>query len=308
MKWLEVAVHTPGEGVELVSLIFDDLGAGGVAIDDPAIIYKYIQSGQWDCWEFSLDMLSREMPVVKGYFPVGKDTTETLKQLKARLDLVNISPNPQILTREIDEEDWATSWKVFYKPMAVGEKFLVKPTWEETPENHTQRIVLNMDPGMAFGCGSHPTTGMCLEFIEECISGGEEVCDVGTGSGILAIAAAKLGANPVVAVDLDEVAVRVAKENIQINGVEEQVQVMQGFLLDHYQGKADVVIANIVANVIISFAPDAYQTLKTGGMFIASGIINDRAQEVLSAVQQAGFVLQSSRSEGEWTAFLLRKE
>ncbi|WP_031513247.1 50S ribosomal protein L11 methyltransferase [Desulfofalx alkaliphila] len=307
MKWLEVSVHTPSDAVELVSLIFEELGVGGVAIEDPAIIYRYIESGVWDHWDFSEDELKNAKAVVKAYLPPQKDTKMMLEQLQQRLKNLDIVPFPKIYTREIDEEDWANAWKAFYKPLYIGRRFLVKPSWEEVEDGH-KRIVLDLDPGMAFGCGSHATTAMCLEYLEDLIVGGEEVCDVGTGSGILAIAAAKAGASSVLAVDLDEVAVEVAKKNVQLNGVAAQVQVKRGNLLEVYRQRADLIIANIVADVIIQLAPDAYQALKGGGHFIASGIIKDRAGEVQSVLQQTGFKVQAISNKGEWVAYLLGKE
>ncbi|MEG6614840.1 50S ribosomal protein L11 methyltransferase [Peptococcaceae bacterium 1198_IL3148] len=306
MNWLEVAVHTPTEGIEIISFIFEDLGTGGVAIDDPALIYKYIESGVWDYWEFPDEVLNREMPIVKGYFPATEAAEQKVTQLKERLSKLDLKTKPKIYVREIKEEDWATAWQAYYKPVKVGQRFIVKPTWEEIKVEPNQ-VVLEMDPGMAFGSGTHATTTMCLEFIEDCIIGGEMVCDVGTGTGILAIAAAKVGAKKVLAVDVDEVAVKVAKENIAGNMVADKVQVVQGNLLDHFAGEADVIIANIVADVIIKLAPDALEALRPGGYLITSGIIRDRAEEVLSALQQTGFKLQGQRHQGEWVALLLTK-
>lgn len=306
MNWLEVAVHTPNEGVEAISFIFEDLGTGGVAIDDPALIYKYIESGVWDYWEFPDEVLNREMPIVKGYFPATDTAEAKLAQLKERLAKLGLNPEPKVYIRELKEEDWATAWQAYYKPVKVGQRFIVKPTWEDIVVEPDQ-VVLEMDPGMAFGSGTHATTTMCLEFIEDCVVGGEMVCDVGTGTGILAIAAAKIGAGNVLAVDVDEVAVKVAKENAVGNGVADKIQVVQGYLLDHFSGEADVVIANIVADVIIKLAPDAHKALRLGGYLITSGIIRDRAEEVLSVLQQTGFELQGQRHQGEWVAYMLTK-
>ncbi|MBM7855711.1 ribosomal protein L11 methyltransferase [Desulfohalotomaculum tongense] len=305
MKWLEAAVHTPPEGVEMVALIFEELGSGGVAIDDPALIYNKMQSGEWDVCEYPEVELKQEMAVVKGYFPLDSGTADLLAELKKRISSVGIEP--KIFNREVKEEDWATAWQAYYKPFKVGRKFLIKPYWEKiTPE--PGRFILELDPGMAFGCGTHPTTSMCLEFIEECIGGGEEVCDVGTGSGILAVAAAKLGAAPVVAVDMDKTAVKVAQKNVRLNGVEDKVQVLQGDLLSGYSRQADVIIANIVADVIIKLAPGAAKALKEKGFLITSGIINHREEEVLAVLRRENFVLEDKKCSGDWRALLLRKK
>lgn len=307
MNYLEVAVHTPPEGVEMISLIFEELGSGGVAIDDPALLIKYIESGRWDHWEFPDEMLDRRrMPVVKGYLPVD-GAEQKLACLEERISKLNLSTEPKIYIREIKEEDWATAWQAYYKPLNIGKRFFIKPSWEEAAAD-PGRIMLELDPGMAFGCGNHPTTTMCLELMENLIAGGEEVCDVGTGSGILAIAAAKLGAASVTAIDLDETAVKVAKENVRINDAADKVRVIHGNLLDHYRGCPDLMIANIIADVIIKLAADAYQLLKPGGSFITSGIIKERAEEVLEAVTLNGFKLKERMTEGEWVAYLLKKE
>ena len=307
MNYLEVAVHTPAEGVEMISLIFEELGSGGVAIDDPALLVEYIESGRWDYWEFPDEMLDRQrMPVVKGYLPVD-DAKQKLACIEERISKLNLSTEPKIYIREVKEEDWATAWQAFYKPLNIGKRFFVKPSWEEAAAE-PERITLELDPGMAFGCGNHPTTTMCLELMEDLIVGGEEVCDVGTGSGILAIAAAKLGASSVTAIDLDETAVKVAKENVRINDAADKVRVIHGNLLDHYRDCPDLMIANIIADVIIKLSPDAYQLLKPGGTFITSGIIKDRAEEVLTAVKSSGFKLIERKTEGEWVAYRLQKE
>ncbi|MTI81485.1 MAG: 50S ribosomal protein L11 methyltransferase [Firmicutes bacterium] len=302
MKWLEIAVDIPAEGLEMVSLIFEELGSGGVVIDDPAIIYSKMQSGEWDICEYPDVQPQQKAPVVKGYFPLDENSSFLIGDLENRIG--RLGYQPKIFTREVKEEDWATAWKAYYKPFKVGKKFLVKPNWEEL-DNSSDRLLLDMDPGMAFGCGTHPTTSMCMELIEDYVCGDEEVCDVGTGSSILAIAAAKLGANHVVAVDLDKTAVKVARSNVQLNNVEDKVQVLHGDLLSQYNGQADVVIANIVADVIIKLAPDAAKVLKPGGYFITSGIIDHREEEVISLLKQQGFDLVKRRTNGDWRALVL---
>lgn len=306
MKWLEVAVHTSAEGVEAVALIFEELGTGGVVIEDPALIDQYIKAGAWDYWEIPDAVLNQPQPIVKAYFPVNEHTPQKLKSLEQRLAALDLPNVPQIFHRQVDEQDWATAWQAYYKPLRVGRRWLIKPTWEDIAAG-PEDIVIEMDPGMAFGSGTHATTAMCLEFLEDCIQGGETVWDVGTGTGILAIGAAKLGARQVLAVDLDEVAVKVARENVAGNGVAARVQVQQGDLLTNLNGAADIIIANIVADVIIKLAPAAYRRLNTGGYFISSGIINDRAEEVQESLKQQGFNIVSTRRQGEWVAYLWQK-
>lgn len=303
MNWLEIAVHVPNEGIDMVSNIFDELGAGGVVIEDPALISKYIEAKIWDHYEFPPEVLNQPMPVVKAYLPEGPTLENKLAELHQRLANLPLPAVPHYDKKGVKEEDWATSWMKYYKPVEIGNRLAVKPSWEDytAPEG---RVVLELDPGMAFGCGNHPTTTMCMEFLEGIIKGGEQIADVGTGTGILAITSAKLGADKVYAVDLDEVAVKVARENVELNGVQDQVEVLHGNLLDKVTQPVDIVIANIVANVIIILAPDVRRILKPGGTFITSGIIQFRAEEVKEKLQQNGFRVLERKEDGEWVSYL----
>ncbi|ABO51004.1 [LSU ribosomal protein L11P]-lysine N-methyltransferase [Desulforamulus reducens MI-1] len=303
MNWLEIAVHVCPEGIDMVSNIFDELGAGGVVIEDPALINRYIEANIWDHYEFPPEVLNRPQPIVKAYLPEGPNLENKLVLLQERLTGLPLDAVPTFERRQVAEEDWATAWMKYYKPVEIGQKLAVKPSWEDyVPEDG--RIVLEMDPGMAFGCGNHPTTTMCMEYLEGIIQGGESVADVGTGTGILAITSAKLGAARVLAVDLDEVAVKVSQENVERNGVQDIVEVFHGNLLDKVESKVDVVIANIVANVIMILAPDVPRILKHGGYFITSGIIQFRAEEVRQKLEQTGFKILGRKEDGEWVSYL----
>ncbi|MGB9803360.1 50S ribosomal protein L11 methyltransferase [Desulfofundulus sp.] len=303
MHWLEIAVTTPPEWVEAVSNIFIELGTGGVAIEDPALFSLYLQRPQD---EVALDPLSlpRE-PVVKAYLPVDENLGAHLAALKERLALVEGRDVFIINTREIREEDWANSWKVYYRPVCVGRKLVVKPAWEEYRPLPGQ-VVIEMDPGMAFGCGTHPSTRLCLALLEDILAGGEVVVDAGTGSGILAIAAALLGASRVVAVDNDPVAVEAARRNVEQNRVKDLVEVMRGDLLAGVEGPVDVVVANIVADVIMRLVTQVRDILKPAGLFIASGIIEGREQDVVRTLHTHGFEIIDRRCSGDWHALLAR--
>lgn len=307
MEWLEVAVHIPSEGIEIVSQILIDMGTGGVSIEDPALIDQYINAGVWDYWEFPDQVLNQTQPIVKAYFPLNEHTQQKLQILQEKLDHLDLNTPPQTFYRSVQEEDWATAWRVHYKPLRVGRHWLIKPTWEDVTPGENE-IVLELDPGMAFGSGTHPTTTMCLELMEDCIQPQQIVYDIGTGTGILAIGAAKLGAKEVLAVDLDEVAVKVAKENVAHNNVTPRVQVMQGDLLSSVTEGADLIIANIIADVIINLAAHAYGKLNTGGYLITSGIISQRADEVKQVLEKQGFITIDVRRQGEWVAYRLQKQ
>lgn len=305
MKWLEITVRTPPEGVEAVAEIFNELGTGGVVIEDPALIYDLAVSGSPEEMAIKPEDINGAGPAVKGYLPVDPQLEGRLVALRQGLSRLGLTPAPEISARELEESDWANEWKKYYHPTPVGNKLLIKPSWEELPSD-LGRIVLEMDPGMAFGCGTHPTTALCLAYLEEIIRGGETVCDVGTGSGILAIAAARLGACRVVAVDMDGVAVRVARDNVLQNGVDHKVEILEGNLLDMVKTPVDIVVANIVADVIIALVPAAASLLKPGGKFISSGIYRGRENHVRAALAQNGLIELDSRRDGDWTAILAK--
>jgi ribosomal protein L11 methyltransferase len=306
LEWLEIAVSSPPAGVELVSEILRELGAGGVVIEDPAIIHMYAARTHPEEWAVSPEAAKQDRPVVKAYLPVDDGLDKRLEELFSALDRLGLNPEPEVSTRAVREEDWACTWKKYYKPVHVGRRIVVRPSWEEYRAVEGE-LVIELDPGMAFGCGTHPTTSLCLKLLEKYIRGGERVYDVGTGSGILAVAAAALGAGRVVAVDLDPVACRAAAENVARNRVEGIVRVVQGNLLDNINDGVDLVVSNIIASVIISLAPDAAAALVPGGFLIASGIIRHRAEEVRDALEEVGLTPWEQLEEGEWTALVAKK-
>ena len=207
---------------------------------------------------------------------------------------------------DVAEQDWTESWKAAFKPFRLGEHMLVKPSWEDAavrPGDH----IIEIDPGMAFGTGTHETTGMCVALVEKYVKPGDRVIDIGTGTGILAIAAAHMGAKPVLATDLDAVAVRVAAENVKINGFEGVIDVRCGDLLDVVDEAGDVVIANIIADVIVALAAPVRAGVKDGGIFICSGISVERRQDVRDALKAANYELLDDVNQGEWCAMAARK-
>lgn len=306
MEWLEIAVRIPFAGIELVSELFRELGAGGVVIEDPAVVLSYAARTHPEEWAVSPETLKQDSPVVKGYLPVEEGQNYKLEKLYAALNRLSLSPVPEVSIRKLLEEDWANTWKQYYKPVHVGRRIVIKPSWEHYRAVEDE-LIIELDPGMAFGCGSHPTTFLCLKLLEKYIRGGERVYDVGTGTGILAVAAAALGAGRVVAVDQDPCACRVAVENVDRNRAAGIVQVVQGNLLDEINGGAHLVVCNIIADVIIGLAPAAAAVLVPGGFLIASGIIRPRADEVGNALSMAGLDICERLEEGEWTALVAEK-
>ncbi|EAX47520.1 ribosomal protein L11 methyltransferase [Thermosinus carboxydivorans Nor1] len=309
MKWAEISIQTTHEATEAVANIFHELGASGVVIEDPEVINAYRRSGAWDYCALP-EAENPEIVTVKAYLPMDDELDDKLRLFEARVnELAQYQLNKgrgHIYWQEVQEEDWASSWKNYFHPVKVGEKIVIKPSWEEYNQAEGE-IIVELDPGMAFGTGTHHTTAMCIRILEDVIKPGDVVFDVGTGSGILAVVAAKLGAGAVYAVDLDPVAVNVAVENASVNGVSHVVKVAQGDLLTGFTGTADVVVANIIADVIIRLVKDVPQKLKEGGVFIASGIIAERLGDVTAAILAQGLVIDRVVEEGGWAAIAVRR-
>jgi len=306
MDWREVAVTVSSEGEETVADLFYELGCPGVSVEDPELLLRYMESGEWDYHAFGEVELTGTS-VVKGYFPEDNELSDKLDKLDLEInELLKRYPHWLVQSKglSLKEKDWETAWKAYFKPIHVGKHFLIKPTWEQVdimPED----VVLELDPGMAFGTGTHPTTTLCLKTLEDIIKPGQTVFDLGTGSGILSIAAAKLGAK-VEAVDLDSVAIKVAQENVILNNVIDRVRVLRGDLGTVLVGQADVVIANIIADVILMLLADLKRLLHPAGEFLASGIIENRAEEVEGALKEAGFKIVERVEDSGWILFRAR--
>jgi len=308
MKWAEISIKTTHEANEIIAEIFHELGATGVVIEDPKLVNEYRVSGAWDYTDIP-EAINTEVVTVKAYLPVNDELDDKLRAFEKEVDELagnNIDKGlGDISCSQIQEEDWATTWKEFFHPVKVGGIIVIKPSWEEYNASPND-IIIELDPGMAFGTGTHHTTAMCIRELETIITGGMEVFDVGTGSGVLAIVAAKLGATKVTAVDFDPLAARIAQENVDINQVGDIVSVGQGDLLKGVDGKADVIIANIIADIIIQLLDDIPNKLKTGGTMIASGIISDRLGDVTEAVLNHGLIVDKVIEEGNWAAMVIR--
>lgn len=309
MNWTEISICTTHEATEAIANIFQDLGASGVVIEDPELVNAYRLAGVWDYCDIP-EVIDTKTVVVKAYLPDNEELDGKLRIFKERVDELsehNLDKGQGLIEcHEIHEEDWASSWKEFFHPIKVGQRIVIKPSWEEyTPL--ADEIIIELDPGMAFGTGTHHTTTICIQCIEEIIKPGATVFDVGTGSGVLAIVAAKLGAEKVSAVDFDKVAVRVALENVAINAVESKVTVEESDLMAKISGQADVIIANIIADIIIRMLPEVTRKLKADGYFIASGIIADRISDVTAAVRENELVIEKVVEQGGWAAMVIRK-
>ncbi len=308
MDWICMTVRTTTEGAEAVSGMFMNLGIQGAVIEDKADIQlNQRPEGQWDIIDEAIALRMDDDVKVTVYIAGdsrAQDTVAHARQELARLAKMDLGFDAGKLTLEvgsIDDEDWAENWKSQYKPFRLGKHFVVKPTWE-TFEAKEDDIIIEIDPGMAFGSGTHETTGMCVALVEERVKKGDKVIDVGTGTGILAIAAGKVGASDVLATDLDAMAVRVARENADLNDMHDIIRTREGDLLEAVDEVADVAIANIIADVIVMMAAPIMKHIRPGGTFICSGIARERQDEVIDALNAAGYVDLDVRNQGEWAA------
>ncbi len=310
MNWIEVKIQTTCEALEAVSNILYEAGVTGVVIEDHMPITADSPTS-WDYIDPTLEDEDFEGVTVIGYLPDDVTFSDKLLEIKNAIDLLvhfDIDAGlKEITISEVSEEDWSTSWKKYYKPVRVGKNIVVKPIWEEY-EKQEGDLILELDPGMAFGTGTHETTVMCMEALEKYVKPHQTVIDVGTGSGILSITAALLGANPVVGIDLDPVAVRSAKENVHHNQLTDKIMILQGDLLSDEVPEADIVVSNIIASIIIKLIPDAIQTLKEDGIFICSGIIKEKLYSVQKVLLENDMVIVEVNERGEWVSIVSRKK
>ncbi|PUB12527.1 50S ribosomal protein L11 methyltransferase [Paenisporosarcina sp. OV554] len=311
MKWSELSIHTTHEAVEAVSNVLHEAGASGVVIEDSMEFARERQDMFGEIYALNPNDFPAEGVILKAYLPVSSFLGETVEEVKLAINNlsnygINVGEN-EVMISEVNEEEWATAWKKYYHPVKISERFTIVPTWETYEPVSTDELIIELDPGMAFGTGTHPTTVMCLQALEKTVKSGDYVTDVGTGSGVLAIGAALLGAKHVHALDLDEVAVRSAKINVKLNKVQQVANVVHGNLLDTVEQQSDVVVANILAEIIMSFTNDAFQVVKEGGMYITSGIIGAKKEDVKQSLEAAGFVIVEVMMMEDWVTILSKK-
>jgi ribosomal protein L11 methyltransferase len=320
MLWNEITIHTTEEAIEMISNFLHEAGAGGVSIEESGSLNKPRDTsyGQW--YDRPLNDIPEGQAIIKGYFAEEVDMDRIRSQIEPRVEELrtfDIDPGEvQYELKTVDEDDWANAWKQYFKPLRVSDRLTIKPTWEDYEPASEEEKIIELDPGMAFGTGTHPTTSLCLRTLESVIKGGEEVIDVGTGSGILAIGAVKLGAKHVLALDLDPVAVSSARENTRLNGLEECITIKESDLLSvlnasdptlGIQLPVKLVVANILAEIILLFIDDVYKALEPGGIYIASGIWKNKEEVVETALKAAGFEIAEISRDEDWLAFVARK-
>ncbi|MBQ3132278.1 MAG: 50S ribosomal protein L11 methyltransferase [Clostridia bacterium] len=320
MKWMEVTVFTTEQGLDAVCGRLDMLGINQVMIEqgrDSIEQFLHDTAKYWDYADMDA-LVASEEPCVKAYIADVADNRATVKAIEESfeelrgmdvgIDLGSLN----IVVRLTDDEDWENNWKIYYKPLEIGERLLVRPSWEQAED--TDRIVLSLDPGMAFGTGSHHTTRMCLEYLEKTVKDGDDMIDLGCGSGILSIGALLLGAKEALAVDIDPIAEKIAYENAAMNDItKDKYTVLIGDVLSDTalqeklcEKQYDVVAANIVASVIIELTKIVPRMIKPDGRYIMSGIICERLDEVLAALDENGFEVLEVRAGDDWRAVMAR--
>ena len=318
MKWLELKIDAAPAGLEPVSALLEDLGITGLVIDDEGDFQDFLEHNHayWDYVDDQLMQKKKGLCRITFYLEDSPDGYNTLAQVRMALSRVK-QEYPEygrlLLTMEnMEDADWENNWKQFYKPMEIGDRLTVIPEWESAgvPEG---RVALRLNPGLTFGTGSHATTRLCLTALEKHITGGQTVLDLGCGSGILSIAALLLVADRAVACDIDEKCMDVAYENAALNGVgRDRYTVRWGdvvtdqALRQELGGPYDVVVANIVADVIKALASTVRPLVKEGGIFLCSGIIDDRAEEVAQCLRDNGWTIAETRSSEGWFSYLCR--
>lgn len=350
MLWHEVTIHTTEEAQEMISNFLYEAGAGGVSIEESGSLSKERDTRFGELYDEPLNDIPLGEAVIKGYYDESTDmdaVIEVITPRVAELPEFGIDPGKALISwKTVDDEEWADAWKQYFKPLRVSDRLTIKPTWEEYTPQGPDEAIIELDPGMAFGTGTHPTTALCLRALEKHITGGEEVIDVGTGSGILAVGAMLLGAKSVLALDLDPVAVVSARQNVALNKLEPYITVKESDLLSLLggEGVADtpagemwpsarpshtkevavpseqegegslgvtipvkIVVANILAEILVMFMDDVYNALQPGGLYITSGIYKDKEGLVANALKEAGFeIIEISREEA-WVAFTAGK-
>lgn len=306
--WMEVSIVTTSVAIEAVSGILYNVGVNGISIEDPEDIeFKKKHHGDWDYLDNSL-LKIKKYAVVRAYFEDNQDLPKKIDYIrKSVYSLPKFGIDKgigKVTIKRINEKNWENNWKKYYKPTKVGNKIVIVPIWENYKAQGDDAII-KLDPGMAFGTGTHETTKMCIRYLEKYIKNESTVFDIGTGSGILSIVSSKLGAKHVVGVDLDMIAVESARKNVSYNNIS-NIDILHGNLMNVISGKADIIVANIIADIIIQLSGQVRNFLKKDGLFISSGIIQEREREVIDKLEKCNFNIEDINKDGEWFCIVAR--
>ena len=305
MDWTEIAVEVGADRIDDAAAIANMTVPYGIYIEDYSTLEEEVQQiAHVDLIDEELLQKDRSKAKIHIYIDPEDNIGEAVQFLKERLTAAEIAYT--IDQSKVKEDDWRNNWRKFFRPMPVGEKLLINPSWF-TDTDPKGRLMMNIDPGLAFGTGKHETTQLCMEALERYVKGGEKVLDVGCGSGILGIAAVMLGAESAFGIDIDEMAVRTANENAAVNHVDDKVSAIAGDLVDKVDGKYDIVVANIVADAIIALSASVSNFMTDEAVYIISGIIDTRADDVKNAIRDTFDIVEENTHRG-WYCFVLRKK
>ena len=305
-NWNSITVTINRIAEEAISALLIEVGAGGVEINDSADYLTH----EDHFGEVLPAIEQSELVEVTAYYPENLPLPELVADIQQKItglaeyfDLTGL----EVKTNNLAEQDWAEAWKKYFEPARITHDLTIVPSWNEDYVAQSTEKLIKLDPGMAFGTGTHPTTKMSLYALEQILRGGETVLDVGTGSGVLSVASAYLGAEQIFAYDIDEVAVRVARENIELNPGHEKIHVSANNLLTGVSQEAEVIVANILADILVLMTEDAYRLVKPEGYLIMSGIIAEKADMVIASAENAGFFLETRMTQGEWNCVIFKK-
>ncbi|MDD3428630.1 MAG: 50S ribosomal protein L11 methyltransferase [Oscillospiraceae bacterium] len=302
MKWTDIKTTVTKQYAEAAEAIVTSISGGGIYIEDYSDLEAQVEEiAHVDLIEQDLIEKDRNCVIIHYYVSPDENFAEVVELMKERFLAAEVPYTMELVG--VEQEDWESGWKAFYHPMDIGNRLAICPSWEHY---ETERVVMQLDPGMAFGTGTHETTSLCLSVLDREIKGGERMLDIGTGSGILAIGALLLGAAHADGVDIDPMCVRTATENATLNGVADRFQVLVGNLSDKATGKYDIICANIVANAIINLTPAVPALLVPNGLYITSGIIDTREEEVVAAIKANGFSIKEILHDKGWVCIIAR--
>jgi len=311
MKWSEICIHTTNEAIEPIANILDEAGISGLVIEDPFDLVKERPTFFGEIYELNPNKYPTDGIYMKIYLPVDSFLDEKVAQIKQSINKLSdysIDLGANIITQnDVYEEDWETAWKKYYKPVKITEKITIVPTWEPYEANSENELIIELDPGMAFGTGTHPTTVLSIQALEDFVKKEDIVIDVGCGSGVLSIAASLIGADHVYAYDLDDIAIKSTTSNVALNSLTDKITAKQNDLLNQVQISANIIVSNILAEIIVKFVQDAWDNLNENGYFITSGIILKKKQMVIDELQKTGFKIIEINDQDEWICIVAQK-